>query len=143
MANYDRYSGDPRIVIGAEGADLDYRGGQPVMDQGLENQALLSLFTAPGWCGNALLPLERRIGSDFESVSARAITLSGLADTANAAELALASPFFPELSVRVTNPIANRLAVVIALGRGRTLTYDRVGLAWLAQAQNPASGRVS
>lgn len=139
----DRYSGDPRIVLGPEGADLDYRGGQPVMDQGLENQALLSLFTTPGWVGNTLLPVERRVGSDFEETAAQAITLQGLADVANAAERALKSPFFPELAVAVTNPVGNRLAVAVTLGPGRTLGLTRVGLAWQAQRENPASGRVS
>ena len=42
----DIYSGDPRIVLTADGADFDYIGGQPVMDQGVENLALISLLTS-------------------------------------------------------------------------------------------------
>ena len=70
----DIFSGDPKIILTPYGANLDYEGGQPVMDQGMENQALLSLFTAPVPAGTPsidpimyegipLLPLLYRFGS--------------------------------------------------------------------------------
>lgn len=139
---YDRYSGDPRLVLTQDGADLDYRGGQPVMDQGLENQALLSLFTAPGWWGNAMLPAERQIGSDFERVAAGPISLQTLSDVERSVSRTLKSPLFPRVDVRVTNPVTNRLRIEIVAG-GRSLVLDRAGLLWQAQADYPASARVT
>jgi len=139
----DRYSGDPRILITAEGADLDYAGGQPTMDQGLENQALLSLFTEPGWCGNVFLPRASRIGSDFQQTCQGAITLQAItADIPNAAERALASELFPERSVEVRNPQSYDLAIRVTLGPGRALLLDRRGMLWSAQAGNPAYRRL-
>jgi hypothetical protein len=138
----DRFSGDPRILIGPAGADLDYEGGQPVMDAGLENQALLSLFTRPGWCGNVFLPKAEQIGSDFETTAEAALTLQGLADIQNAAERALKSDLFPELAVAVTNPQSWDVRVVATLGPGVALTLDRRGMLWSAQAASPASGRL-
>ncbi len=137
----DRFSGDPRLLFGPAGWTLDYEGGQPVMDQGLENQALLSLLTRPGWCGNVFLPKADQIGSDFREVASNPVTLQGLADVQNAAERALGSGLFPRVKVEVTNPQSWDVRVVITLGRG-TLTLDRRGMLWSAQAGDPASGRL-
>ena len=46
--------GDPKLYETGSGADLSIVGGQPVMDEGLENAVYLSLFTPPGWWGNIL-----------------------------------------------------------------------------------------
>lgn len=138
----DPYGGDPRLTLSPEGADLTYVDGQPVMDAGLENYVLISLFTRPGWCGNLLLSPAQRIGSDFEEACAKPITLTGLADIANAAERALKSDYFTSVKVTITNPQANWLSLVITLG-GRTVTLDRRGLLWQAQADDPAHGRTA
>jgi phage gp46-like protein len=63
----DRYDNDPAIIITNDGGTLDYSGGQPLMDEGgLENAAIISLFTLEGWPGNALeTDPDRMIGSDF------------------------------------------------------------------------------
>jgi len=135
----DRFSGDPRLTLTPAGADLDFRGGQPIMDAGLENQILISLFTGEGWCGNVFLPPESRIGSDFEATARGTLTLAALADIANAAERALASDYFPDLKVEVRNTVANHLDITITLGPGKVLTLNRKGLKWQAQA----SGRTS
>ena len=138
----DLYGGDPRLSLSPDGADLTYNGGQPVMDSGLENYVLISLFTRPGWCGNLLLAPAQRIGSDFEEACNLPITLTGLADIANAAERALKGPLFPAVTVTVTNPRTNWLSIVITLG-GRTVTLDRQGLLWQSQADDPAHGRTA
>jgi hypothetical protein len=140
---YDPYSGDPRLTLSPAGADLTYRDGQPVMDAGLENYVLISLFTRPGWCGNLLLPPASRIGSDFEDACARSITLSALADIANAVERALRSAYFPDIKVTVTNPRSNWLSIIITLGSGGVITLDRRGLLWEAQTLDPASRRTA
>ena len=85
----DIFSGDPKIYITADGADLRYSGGQPVMESGLENHALISLFTREGWAGNIFLAANRKVGSDFEKTAIGTISLSKLADVENSAERAL------------------------------------------------------
>ena len=52
----DPFDGDPKLILTQNGATLQYLGGQPVLDRGVENQATIALFTAPGWCGNKFLP---------------------------------------------------------------------------------------
>ena len=144
----DNYDGDPRIVIDKDGATLDYRDGQPVMDAGLENNDLIALFTEPGWPGNVLLEEDQQIGSDFEGLATGTITLSKLAIIENAARLALASPNAKteSIAVSVVNPAGSSLAVVIR----RTppgqdvgeLLVTREGLNWINQANNPANERL-
>jgi hypothetical protein len=141
MVTSDRFSGDPRLLLTPAGADLDYEGGQPVMDQGLENQVLVALFTRPGWCGNLFLPTASQIGSDFLDACSAPITLSSLADIQNAAVRALASDLFGEVTVTVTNPTSWDLSVVITIS-GRTLSLNRRGMLWSNQSENPAHARL-
>jgi hypothetical protein len=144
----DAYGGDPRITIDENGADLVYRDGQPVMDQGLENSDLISLFTAPGWCGNILLEEDQRIGSDFEKKATGTLTLSKLALIENAARLALISPsvLTENIQVSVVNTQGSGLSVVIRRGPPgqdiKELVLSRNGLNWLSQANNPANMRL-
>lgn len=140
----DRYSGDPRLVLTDNGATLDYRGGQPVMDQGLENCALLALLVDEGWAGNVFLPPEARVGSDYLERCRRPITLSGLADIESAAERALQPvKAFGEISAEASNPRGDRVLVTINLGPGGALALEREGGLWRAQALDPASRRLS
>lgn len=138
----DRFSGDPRITISPKGSNLDYEGGQPIMDAGVENQAILSLFTREGWCGNTFLPTAEQIGSDFEESAGAPLTLQALTDLQNAAERALKSDLFPELAVVVTNPQSWNVRIVATLGSGTVLSLDRRAMLWAAQAASPASGRL-
>jgi hypothetical protein len=138
---YDRYSGDPRLILTQSGSDMAYLGGQPVMDQGLENMAMISLFTGQGWCGNLYLDPDSQIGSDFEAACHKSITLAQLNEIQNAAMRALKSDYFPELVVVVTNPRADWVHIAITLGPGNTLTLDRRGMNWLAQAAFAANVR--
>lgn len=144
----DNYDGDPRIVIGKDGAEIVYRDGQPVMDAGLENNDLIALFTAPGWPGNALLDADQQIGSDFEELATGSITLSKLADIENAARRALTSPVAvtDSVEVSVVNPAGTSLGVLIRrappgqdVGQ---LLVTRDGLNWVNQANNPANERL-
>ena len=144
----DNYDGDPRIVIDKNGASIEYRDGQPVMDAGLENNDLIALFTEPGWPGNVLLEDDQQIGSDFEELATGSITLSKLAAIENAARLALASPSAKteSITVSVVNPAGSSLGVLIK----RTppgqdvgeLLVTRDGLNWINQANNPANERL-
>ena len=42
---FDRFQGDPRLVLTEEGSEIIWKGGQPVLDQGVENVVLIDLFT--------------------------------------------------------------------------------------------------
>ena len=112
---FDYTQGDPRISIDENGASIEWVDGQPVMDQGLENTAVIALFTGLNWVGNFYLRGEEKIGSDFESVSTSApITLSKLADVEEAANRALKSELY-EAEIGTRNPRSAEIDVGIIL----------------------------
>ena len=133
---YDRFSGDPLLTLSSGGVDVTYNNGQPVMDQGLLNQATLALFTRPGWSGNIYLPPASQMGSDFQDTCQGAITLSKVQQAIpNSASRALSSPYFPTIAVAVTNPTGDHITAVINLGPGKSLVLNRVRQKWVATAQ--------
>lgn len=139
----NRFQGDPKIIIKPSGASLQFTGGQPLMDAGVENLAIIGLFTAPGWWGNSVVAdPDKQIGSDFEETAMGAITLSKLNDIRQSAEKALANPAFGTISVEVTNPSSTRIDVVSTIsppGRDvEELRLSRFGANWQAQAVDPA-----
>ena len=143
----DIYQGDPKIELTVNGSKLVYKGGQPVMDQGLENLALISLFTTQGWAGNVLFAdPAQKIGSDFIEATNQSITLTMLNDVAQAAKRALDNPIFGNVEVEVTNPNSYRINVRIRLtppGQdSMTLLLQKNGLNWILQKTNPANERV-
>jgi len=144
----DNFSGDPRIVIDADGADIIYRDGQPVMDSGLENSDIIALFTAPGWPGNDLLQEDQKIGSDFERLATGTITRSSMIDIANAARLALTSSTVNTdlVDVSVANPSGSRIDVRIRRSPPgqdiEELVISRDRMSWSNQASTPASERL-
>lgn len=143
----DNFSGDPRLTLGVNGSSLVFKGGQPVMDQGLENLSLISLFTKRGWFGNIFFTsLDQQIGSDFMAASEKPITITTLNNVRQAADKALENPAYGKRQIEVLNPNANNLNVEITNqppGQDvNRLLLTRNGLNWLNQAKNPASGRV-
>lgn len=144
----DLYSGDPKIFIDENGARLDFRGGQPVMDQGLENAAIISLHTRPGWWGNILARNEsEQIGSDFEVEAKKPITLENINNIRAAAEEAEAwlvgDGIASSIQVEVNNPIGNRIETQIAIfpPGDRTpeiISTQKNGANWINQAIDPA-----
>lgn len=139
----DIYQGDPRIFIDENGASLNFVGGQPTMDRGLENLAIISLFTESGWVGNTLFQeIDHQAGSDFELISRQPITLQMINDLRNAAEIALDNPAFGNITVEIDNPSGYRLNVKITLSPPgqdiKTLLLTKKGLNWIAQALDPA-----
>ena len=135
--------GDPAIRLTNNGATLTYKGGQPVMDAGLENQAQISLLTRQGWAGNLLFAdTAEQIGSDFLKLSESTITLSGLALIENAAENALDSELFGTVTASAINPTSDRTNVSIDIqppGQdAATILLSKNGQNWINQALNPA-----
>ena len=146
MSN-DIYSGDPYLILGPNGSRLTFVGGQPIMDQGFENQVVISLFTEPDWEGNAFIAdPDKKIGSDFMAATRKPITLSSLTDIEQAAVRALSNPAFGRVTATATNPVSNALRVEILIeppGQdSQTIILTRHGLNWQAQALNPAHERV-
>ena len=141
------FEGDPKISIDENGSRLTFKGGQPVMDQGLENLVFISLFTTPNWAGNVLFDnADQRIGSDFEETANQSITLQSINDLRQAAEQALNNPAFGEVAVEITNPNGNQWRVLINIkppGQdSQQLLLQRNGINWIAQNLNPAHRRV-
>jgi phage gp46-like protein len=147
----DRYQGDPKLVLDEHGADLIFRGGQPVMDQGLENAALISLHTREGWCGNALTRKpEQRIGSRYELALEQPITLTALNAVRNAALAALQWMIDVKVASRVDVAVSNpqgaalrTLAVIVPPSRDPLiLLQSKNGINWISQKLDPASARI-
>ncbi len=147
---YDRTQGDPKINIDEDGADLVFRGGQPIMDSGLENAVLISLFSGAQWFGNAFSLPSSRIESRFYPLSLKPITVSRLAELERAAKAdlkglvsagAIADPF-----VRASNPSGDQILVEITISppgaEAETILLSRYGGNWSVQTTNPASARV-
>jgi phage gp46-like protein len=148
---FDRFEGDPRIVLGADGSTLSIKGGQPVMDQGLENVPLIDLFTQVGWWGNDLFEEKsQRIGSNFENVARSAATVTGINNVESAGKAALKHMIDEKLAsatlVKARNPSGNRVEVAVLIqppGKDLfTLLATKHGSNWVAQKQNPAYERV-
>lgn len=140
--------GDVRFVLTEEGSKFVFENGQALMDQGLENMALIALFTSPGWVGNSLFrDPNQRIGSDFERAALGTINLDRLTRIENAAKRALDNPAFGKVTVIVTNPVSHRIDVLIQIeppGQDiQQLTIQKNGQNWIAQIYDPASGRIN
>lgn len=143
----DFTQGDPRLFLDADGSRLIFKNGQPIMDAGLENLALISLFTKQGWAGNDLMDSSDEIlGSDFEEAFNQPITLKALTNIENETKKALASPTFGNITVEVTNPENNRIDISIIIappGKDiQKLLLTKNGINWLFQSIAPAHRRV-
>jgi phage gp46-like protein len=143
----DIFSGDPYLIITLNGSRLTYVGGQPRMDQGLENQALIALFTDKGWAGNYLFDdLNQQIGSDFIKAANQPPTLQTLTDVEQAAVGALQSPSFGRVTAEANNPESDRIEVRILIeppGQDtQEIILSRNGINWQAQANNPAHEKI-
>ena len=146
---YDRFQGDPSVFIDEDGAYMIFKGGQPVMDQGIENAVKISLHTKPGWWGNALETEDsKKIGSDYELVALEAITIDSpakLEESANRALKWMVKTNLAKYDVVVTNPNDHRLDTLIVVeipGKDiQEFLITKNGLLWKAQAQYPANER--
>ena len=117
------------------------------MDQGIENLAIIALFTRPGWAGNVFFTdTNQKIGSDFVDAANQPITLQSLTDVEQAVVRALDSPAFGRVTATAVNPVSDRIDVRILIeppGQdSATIILTRNGLNWQAQAENPAHARV-
>lgn len=149
---YNRYAGDPAVTITESGAKMKFINGQPVVDQGLENAVLISLFTRRGYWGNSLISEEsKKIGSDVEVTALEPIvSIQSVNNMTDAIDRALKWMTDTKLSqdneITVTNPSSNNLKATIKItppGRdSQTLLFLKNGLNWIGQALNPAAERM-
>lgn len=147
----NRYNGDPKITLDEDGADMQFQGGQPVMDSGIENASLISLHTEKGWFGNSFFRKpSQKLGSKYTEEVKKSITLDQINKIRNAAEYDLAwmvnIGLASEIIASVTNPQSNNLETVILIkppsNDPLTLILTRLGLNWIAQKLNPAYRRI-
>lgn len=142
----DIFQGDPLLRIENSGVTLVFKGGQPVMDTGLENQVSISLFTRDGWAGNSLLEEANKIGSGFEVAAQKPITLSSLAELEKVAENAVSAPVFGNVRATAINPTSSKIDLSIRVeppgGTPAEILLTNNGQNWLNQASNPAHKRV-
>jgi phage gp46-like protein len=149
---YNRFQGDIAVKITEDGAKMKFINGQPVMDQGLENAVLISLFTKKGYWGNSLITEEsKKIGSDVEITALEPIvSIQSVNNMTDVIDKALSWMTDTKLSqdndIIVTNPSSNNLRATIKItppGRdSQTLLFLKNGLNWIGQATNPASERM-
>lgn len=149
---YNRYAGDPAVTITPDGAKMKFINGQPVVDQGLENAVLISLFTRCGYWGNSFISEEsKKIGSDVEvTVLELIVSIQSVNNMTDAIDRALKWMTDTKLSqnneITVTNPSSNNLRATIKItppGRdSQTLLFLKNGLNWIGQALNPAHTRM-
>ena len=144
----DIFSGDVYITLGPNGSNIHYKGGQPVMDAGVENQAIIALFTDEGWVGNLIeSDPDKHIGSaNFLKATRKPITLNSLAEAEQGIVADLASPVFGDVTATVINPESNRIdADILIKPPGQApfqISLQGSGVNWQAQAVSPAHGRI-
>lgn len=147
----DRYQGDPKLILDENGADLVFKGGQPEMDRGLENAALISLHTREGWAGNIFFRKpEEQIGSNYEDTLDDPITLSAFNNVRNASIAALQwmidSNVASAIESKVSNPTGKRIDTVILIKPPSQdpliLLETKNGINWISQKLDPANLRV-
>jgi hypothetical protein len=115
-------------------------GGQPEMEQGVENQAMISLFTEEGWAGNFYLKdSNQKVGSDYQKTAKLPIILSNLNLLSESAERALDDPAFGTVESIVTSPVSNQRKNVINIKPPGedfdTIVLQENGLNWVLQAK--------
>jgi len=139
----NRFQGDPKLYLTENGSDLKFISGQPVMDAGVENQAMISLFGGNGWWGNSLMDdPNQHLDSDFEEVASGAITLRKLEDIKQSAERNLKNPAFGNIEADVINPTGWRLDMNTKIqppgSDVQELRLSRNSQNWQNQAVDPA-----
>jgi phage gp46-like protein len=142
----DRYDGDVALIFSNDGAQIEYDSGQPLMDSGgLENAVLISLFTDKNWHGNALdenAP-NKQIGSSFEeTIKSKPITSQSLQDIEREGKAAL--KWFidigaaQEINVIATAHTRNRIDIIVEVTKpDETVISFLYELNWQASFTNP------
>jgi len=151
MIAFNRFQGDPAIKITSDGASMTFIGGQPVMDQGLNNAVLISLFTKPGWWGNTLFRKDtEKIGSEYQKTRT-IIDVSTITDVEQSANDALQwmnnLSLVSNIDITAINPYGDQIVTSINIfppGQdSQEFVFTQNGLAWIGQTFYPAHERLA
>src|SRR5574344_1901785 len=82
-----RFCGEPYIEPTADGGAITINAGTPGMDCTLRDAVYISLFTAPDFWGNELLPV--KIGCELDSIETCPLTNATRLDACEYAKKAL------------------------------------------------------
>jgi hypothetical protein len=138
----DIYDGDPLLILGPDGADLVFNGGQPVMGTGLLNHVNLSLLTESGhWSEDLEDDVHKRYTGYFLKQKGKPITRQSLIDRSRAAEADAAGPEFRSVSATITNPTSQSIFLNLTLtpptGDEKKLRLINNGENWIQQRDDP------
>lgn len=150
--SFDYTQGDPLVVIGVNGASTVFKNGQPVMDQGLENDILFSLFSGKAWFGNEFIrEPASRIESRFVEATRQPITLTAInADIPDAAQKDLKSLIdngrISSVDISVRNTASGQIVATFVFHPPGAdifvLEATANGKNWQAQFKYPAHKRI-
>ncbi|MEJ2043692.1 MAG: hypothetical protein P8X74_03650 [Reinekea sp.] len=138
----DYFDGDPLLILGSDGTDLIFKGGQPVMDQGFLNRVNLALLTESGHWSEDLETVDARKykGLTLQQIK-KPITRQMLIDTAKAAETDVKGDEFKDVKATVTNPTNQSINLELQYTPPsrdpQKLRLTRNGENWIQQRDNP------
>lgn len=118
------------------------------MDQGLENMAMICIFSPESWAGNFLIsnPDQKVEGGKFLKAANQPITINSINNMEQGLVSDISNPAFGRVTATVTNPESDKIKAEILIeppGQdSQTIILTRSGLNWQAQALNPAHERV-
>lgn len=136
------FQGDVKIFLLGNDAEMNFDDGQPEMDDTVESEMLIRLFTRPGWIGNMYAREDKKMfGSDFVPLHDQPVTSSLITDIRDSAEKALSvmldSGKLSDLDVFSSNPDGTNIYTVVASMDSRGVEHNfkisRTGNRWIAQ----------
>jgi len=137
-----KFQGDPKIFLLGNDAEMVFQGGQPVMDDTVESEMMIRLFTRTGWIGNMYAREDKNMfGSDFVELHDKPVTSSLITDIRDSAEKSLSVMLdtgkLAELDVFSSNPDGTNIYTVIASKDSRGVEHNfkisRTGNRWIFQ----------
>jgi hypothetical protein len=141
----DIYQGEPKIFIDENGTYITVLNGQPIMEQGFENDFLIDLIVPSDWFANKFLESigEPVIGSDFEKKCAQPINLQTFNDIRNEIQKVISrykkDSIIKDIKIDITNPEKNTLSVSINIvtktGVMSKIDLVKNGANWKAQIE--------
>lgn len=142
----NRFQGDIKVKITADGAKMKFIDGEPVRDRGLENAASISLFTRQGFWGNSLIrEVNKKVGSNFEQQRTiiEVETLNDIRNDANnALKWMIETKLASKIDLTITNPNLNYINTYVKIyppGKDiNELLFFTNGINWQNQAEDPA-----
>jgi hypothetical protein len=133
------YEGDPKIYLTDNGADWEVENGDPVREQGIENELNYSLFTRENWPGNIYLTGAKKVGSAFERKSSGVITARTPNDVRQECLNSFDSGIYGENECTVVNPSASVLKVEYIVrppnSDPKVFLFTKNGINWKSQLE--------